>query len=447
MSIFQFLRILAARRLLIVLTLLGFLGAGIVATLVMPNRYEGKSRLMLDLVKPDPVTGMMIATQFVRAFTRTQIELISDYRTADQVVEALGWANDPAKMAAYEKSGAADNEDIRHWLAKGIIAHTKAGLLEGSNILEITYEGSSPAQAKQIAGLIRTAFTEQSLRFRRETASRTGEWYREQTNKALRQLTASEAARTKYAKDNGIILQGNNVDLESARLQALSAQSTMAQTAQVIVPPSVNPMQTQLDLLDQQIAQSSLSLGPNHPHLHSLKRQRQTLATVASRSGRPTVSGSNAGAVAREFETQKSRVLGQRDKIDRLNQMQADIELQREQYQKTAQRAADLQLESDVGEAGMTPLGDPTASEDPSYPKRLPIIMGAAIAGLAVGLALALLLEIIKRRVRSHVDLEHAAEAPVFAIIGERTQEIGVPQKLLTFLDRKRLAGGLATEV
>ena len=82
MSIFQFLRILAARRLFLLIALISCFSVATVMTFILPKRYKASARLMLDIVKPDPVTGQVIANQFLRAYTNTQIELIRDQQVA-----------------------------------------------------------------------------------------------------------------------------------------------------------------------------------------------------------------------------------------------------------------------------------------------------------------------------------------------------------------------------
>src|SRR3546814_2304793 len=90
MSIGQFFAILWARRAFVfVTTAAALLGAAFVV-LLLPPRYEAKSRVMLNFIKPDPVTGEVISSSFARTYTKTQTELIRDYRVAGQVVDKLG---------------------------------------------------------------------------------------------------------------------------------------------------------------------------------------------------------------------------------------------------------------------------------------------------------------------------------------------------------------------
>ncbi len=426
MSLIQFLRILAARRLIFLAALLSCVFVASIIASILPKRYEATARVMLDTVTPDPVTGVTIGNQY-RAFAKTQTELIQDEQTAGRVIDQLGWANEPAFIAQYAAATNGKGSDIRRFLAQQIVDVTSARLVETSNIIEIKYSSTSPDAAKRIADLIRQTYIDLTLEIRRKSAGRNADWYRDQADNAKQLLVNAETERSRFAKENGIVLQDNSADIESAKLNALSGQSAAASatpTASFAPPAPVGGASMQLEALNQQIAQAGQTLGPNHPTYQALLRQRSVMEGAAARERAASgARGPSTGAIVAQiqsaYETQKSRVVGQRDKIDKLNQMNRDIDVKRDQYLKAAQRAADLRLQSTTAESGVSLLGEATVPDKPSYPK-IPLIMFGSIGfGGALGICLSLLIELLGRRVRSDEDLVHAAKAPVFAIIGE----------------------------
>jgi len=198
MSIVQFLRILWARRVITIMATVSCLIGAFIVTQILPPRYQAYSRVMMDMVKPDPVTGQTTSPNFARAYTKTQIELIQDYRVAGNVIDKLGWMNDPNMMAAYEARPAGDDRDFRRWSAQRIIDGTNAKLIDASNILEITYTASSPETARAVADAIREAYIDTSLQFRRDSARRTGDWYTAQAIKAKNVLDDLRARERRY---------------------------------------------------------------------------------------------------------------------------------------------------------------------------------------------------------------------------------------------------------
>lgn len=417
MSLMQFLRMLHARRMIVLATLLSCLLTAIVTAYVLPPRFEARSRVMLDVLKPDPITGQVMTNNFMRAYTVTQVEMIKGTGVAGRVVDQLGWANDPAMLARYERENTDPGADARLWLARQLSDNVQANVLEGSNILEIIYNGPSPEVAKQMAGMIRQAYRDEALEEKRASSRESADWYRQQADKAKKALEIAEAERTAFAKANNIVLPADNTsDPEAAKLQSLGQQSVAVAAAPSALP-QINPMQAQLESVTQQLAQAASTLGPNHPTYQALLRQRQVYESLAAKQARG--GGSNAGAVEGAYERQRARVIAERDKVDQLQRMQNDVVLKRDQYLKAAQRAADLQLEASTTNAGITEMGPTTGSTTPSFPNR-PLIIGmAAASGLGLGLLLALLVELLNRRVRSNDDLEVAADAPVLAIVGD----------------------------
>lgn len=438
MSLVQFFRILYARRIILIVALVSALFAGVVMVKVLPKRYTAHSRIMLDVIKPDPVTGQVLGTQFLRSYIKTQIQLIKDYQTAGQVVDRLGWANNPEIVQSYYASGQANPDGLRRWLAGQVIQGTDAGLIEASNILEITFTGPNPELAKRIVTVIREVYMEDSLEKRRESAGRTADWFREQAAQAEALVKAAEAERAKFASANGIVLQADNTDLESSRLSALSSQSAAASAQTVTIAPmggGFSPTQAQLETLTQQIAQAAQSLGPNHPTYQALLRQRAALESIAARerSGAFRPSGPDPATKAdAAYEAQKRKVVAQSGAIDMINRMTRDIELKRDQLAKLNDRANDSRLSANVGDTGMSVLGEATASGSPDFPK-VPLVLGGSLGfGAGLGIVLALLIEMLGRRIRSQDDLEHAAGAPVFVEIGARPKKMGLVRRLIT---------------
>lgn len=415
MSIIQFLRILWARRwVTIAATLSCVLGAFIV-TMIVPPRYAAYSRVMMDLVKPDPVTGQITAPNFARAYTKTQIELIRDYRVAGQVVEDLGWLNDPNLITQYDTRGAGDDRDFRRWAAQRVIDGTGVSLIEGSNILEISYTSNSPEAARTVADALRKAYIDTSLAFRRESARRTAEWYGSQTAKAKTVLVSAEAAKTAYEKQTGIVLQDGTTDIESAKLSAL-AQASGASAAPVITGPSASAMQ--LAQIDATIAQASRTLGPNHPDLIAMRQQRTVMASQVAQER--SAAGAMAGATAVSsgaLERQKNKVIGQRDQVERLRQLQAEVNLRRSQFEKAAARTAELRQEAEIGETNLVPLGSAVTPQAPSFPNMPLIMFGALGFGLGFGVLVSLLIEMFGRRVRGAEDVTAVIDAPLLAVI------------------------------
>jgi succinoglycan biosynthesis transport protein ExoP len=420
MSINQFFLVIWAHRRLIAITTVVMLLIALVVVLVVPPKYRAETRIMLDVIKPDSVTGQVMASPMLRAYAATQTELIKDYGVANWVVDHVGWASDPKVLDDYRKRKSGDDRDFARWAAQRIIDNAQAKVIEGSNIISITYAANRPDEARRIADALRQAYIVTTLENRRDGARRDADWYDDQAQKAKVALTEAEANKSAFERSNGVLLQDDKTDIDTARLAALATQAGSPILAPAMATSSAAGLQ--IAQLDAEIAQQSKVLGPNHPQLLEMRRRRELLQAEADREqsaakavNNMTASAANVGAGL--LEAQKSKVMGQREKVEQLMLLQDNVNLRRDQYTKTAAHAAELRQEAGVAETGITPLGSAVAPQDPVFPN-IPLIMaGAFVGGIGLGIVISLLMEFFGRRVRSSEDLEVAIGAPVLAII------------------------------
>lgn len=404
MSLTQFLRILWARKLLILCTTLFCLAGGLTAIMLVPPRWKGQADVYLNLIKPDPVTGEVIGMA-ARSYVATQVKLISDYGVTGLAVDKLGWLSDPAFIQQYQRRSSSDNVDFRRWLAQIVASGTSAGIPDGSNIMAITYTGSNPEAAKAIANAVRQAYLDVSVAFKRSDANKNADWYAQQAAQVKNELIAAQTAVADFERENDIVMQDGNTDLDSARLVALATQADGAGGG--------NSLEGQLAETDAQIRQAQETLGPNHPQLQALRSRRASLQALAAQG----MSTRSAGAGTSRVAAAKAAVIGNRDKLARLKILQSDVAVRQEQYNKAVAREADFRQQAAIVDAGVTALGAAYVPQTPAYPNKPLIIGGSFGLGLAFGILIALLTELLDRRVRSPEDLTSALGLPVLAVI------------------------------
>lgn len=435
MSPLQLFRILWARRIVLIIAILSCVVAAFLVGSVLPARYKANSRVMLDVVKPDPVTGEVISSTFARAYVGTQVELIKDYRIAGRVADTLGWTSSPQLAAQYASRSSDDTRDFRRWAAQRIIDNTDARLIEGSNILEISYVGPTPDEAAKVADALRRAYVDQAVAFKREDAVTNADFFRNQTEQIRQQLREAEKRKSDFERANGVVLDSSNNDQESLRLAALAGSAPAAAAPAV---PQVNPVAAQLAQADAAIASAEKVLGPNNPELLNMRRQRAAIQQSSRASS--VSSGPTGPSIAALYGAQQAKVLAQRGKVDEARQLATDVTVLREQYQKAAVRLAELRQQSETGaNSGFTLLGNAVAPQSPDFPKWPLLIFGSLGLGLGLGMLVALLAELIRRRVRGIEDLRYGA-VPVLGMM--TNMEAGKERQSL--LSRLRPTAGAA---
>ena len=457
MSLAQFFRILIARRLIILATLIVAMLVAVALCFLLPAKYPATARVLMDVIKPDPVSGQVISSSFVRGYTKTQTELITDYRVAGDVVDRLGWDKNPVIVADYQANNDGTS-DFRRYEAQKIIDNTDAQLVEGSNILEITYKGGNPILAKNVVTALRAAFIDASLRFRTDAAGRSADWYVDQANKAQAALAAAEGKKSDFERANGIVMAPGGADSETMKLEQmqsslLSARGSMGMVAgRAGQTPAVETLKSQLNALDTSMAQASQKLGTSHPTYIGMVEQRkvlvqelarETAAAHAEASSAPTAdAGVTTARLEGELAAQKLKVLGLKPKLDELAQLQREVDLRKAQYEKAAGRAADLKLEADVSETGLVPLGEAFVLGTPTFPNKPLFLAIGLVAGIGLGVAIAVIAELVSRRIRGPEDLAQAANSPVLAVIAD-TAPVSLARRLRRLLRREDRFAGL----
>lgn len=433
MNIVQFLRIIWARRILVILAFAAsVLGAYVVASLVQP-RYEAVARVNIDILKKDPVVGLGEDLRSAGVYFDAQQQLIRDYSVTGPVVDKLGWLTDPTRIRAYQARAATDTRDFRQWLAQQVADQTSTAIT-ASTLLEITFKSPYAAEAKAGAEALREAYLNAALATKRQNAEKLAAWYNQQSEVARKAADEAETKKAAYERETGIVMQANDTDMDSGRLAALAA----AQAVPNLGPGGAGGMSAshlQLAQLDAQIAQDSKTLGPNHPQMQALRAQRATLAQVVAQEdaqARKIASGeSGAAALSRVMEQEKARVIGQRDKVEKLRQLQAEVDLRRDQYKTTSARAAELALQASLTDPGLTPVGLVVAPPKPAFPNKPLMVGGAGALGMGLGLALALLLELLNRRVRGVEDLNLSSELKCIAVVSTPRPKISLIRRIL----------------
>jgi uncharacterized protein involved in exopolysaccharide biosynthesis len=419
MNIVQFLRIFWARRNVVVVATVACLLGALVVVLVVPPSWKASSRVLVDVGKPDLVTGEM--DNSARGAVETQLAMVTDYSVAGRVVDDLGLESDPGLVAAYQKRSKNDTRDFRHWLEQLIIDGTKAKLVEDSAIIEITYTSSNPEQAKNIADAIRAAFVQTALDIKRQSAEKNADWLESRSIQAKSDLDQAISVETAYERANGLAMTNDKVDSDTQRLQAMSSAGAQA----TVAPPAMlssSSAAIELASVDAQIAAQSKQLGPNNPVILQLQSQKTNLeAAVAKENATQRqlagVAAANSDVINRQLNAQKAKVVGESDKIGKLNQLQSDVDMRRDVFNKTSALAAQQRQEALTVESGLTPLASASVPKSPAFPNMMLIFPGAFGLGLMLGVLTSLLMELLGRRVRGVEDLTGSLETPVLGVI------------------------------
>jgi succinoglycan biosynthesis transport protein ExoP len=423
LSITRVLQILLMRRFLIGVCVACCLVGVIVVSLIVPPIWQAHAQVVLNTVKPDPVTGEMSAGPGAGAvsYESTQMNLITSYPVIGRVVDTMGLQTDPDIIAQYQARSSEDHRDFRTFAADLIAKNVKVKPVKDSNILDISYQASSANAATTIANAILKAYIDVGLAFRTDSAKQTADFYEGELTKLKVKLDDALAAQAAYERANGLVMANDKIDVESERLQSLAGSG-----APLVLPPPLADAtkQSSLDLasVNGQIASASKTLGPNNPQMQELMRRKAGLETLVAQD-RAAARAANSAAAAgvgntdRQIASQKAKVLANSDKIGHLETLQQDVDQRRADYQTAALKFATFRAQADLKSSDTFSPLPAEIPDKPIFPKWLLEIPGAIILGLMIGGLTALLMELMNRRVRVVEDLDRELDVPLIGVI------------------------------
>ena len=442
MTLQQFLLILRARYLVTLLVFLVTVATTTVVSLYLPKEYTASAAVVVDVKSPDAVTGMMLQGLMSPGYMATQVDIINSDRVAKEVIKLLKFDSSPAVQQQWQEATEGKGQLV-DWLAVVLQKKLDVKPSRESNVININYSGSDPAFAAALANAFAQAYINVNLELRLAPARQYAAFFEEQTKTARSKLEEAQKALSDYQQVNGITSVDERVDFETAKLNETSSQLTGIQgqttdsqskrqsgkadtVAEVMQSPLVNGLKSDIARLEAKLIESSGNLGKNHPQTLRSEAELSTLKDMLSAEIRKITSSiETTYQVGKQREaqlqgalaSQKNRVLALNKQRDDLNVLRRDIESAQRTFEVVSQRASQSNIESQTTQTNIAVLNPAPAPSEPSKPRVFLNILVSVFLGTLLGVGLALVLELLNRRVRSAHDLLEALELPVLGAI------------------------------
>ena len=445
MTLHQFLLILLARYRVIILIILLAVSSAFAVTYMLPKKYMAQTSVLVDVRTPDPVTGGVMQGPVAASYLATQVDIINSDRVARRVVKLLKLDDDPQNNKDWLEAtrGRGSLED---WLADSLRKKLEVRPTRESNVISLTYKGNAPDLAAQVVNSFAQAYLDINLALKTEPARLYAEWFDQQTAASRAKLEAAQSRLSNFQQKAGIITSDERVDYEVAKLGQISTQLTTVQgettdsqskrnaradtVAEVMQSPLINGLKADVSRLEAKVQENSVNLGANHPQQ---QRAESELASVKSRlaseTARITASIATTYRVSKDRErelqgavgAQRARVLMLNKQRDELNVFRRDVESAQRAFEAVSLSATQTRLQSLTNQTNVVLLNAANAPLNPYSPNLLLNLLIAAFGGTFLGVAWAVLVELMNRRVRSTEDLVQMLDLPVLASISSKS--------------------------
>ena len=445
MNLRQFLVVLRSRWWIVLSIFVLVLGGTFAVSRELPKQYTAETSLLLD-VRADPLVATLAPTLAGPAFMATQTEIMRSERVSGRVVRLLGLTENASAVAQWREA-TGGRIPIEAYFGSIL----QAGLLvepgRASALMSVSFTGNDPKFAAAVANTFARAFIDLSVELRVGPAREFASFFDERLKTLRSDLDAAQAKLSVFQQRRGLLVSSERIDQEFARLNALevalaSALADSADTSSrqrnagtetsvdVQQSAAVQALRAELARAETRLVEVSANFGSNHPVRIELETRIAELKSQVTAEMR-RVSGTTAtvnriasqriGELRSMVEGQKRNVLSLRAQRDEAGGLVREVETAQRAFDAVALRRTQLANESQAEQAAarvLSPATEPLTHSKPNIPKYLAV---AAALGLMGGLAVAFLLEILDRRVRSAEDLLNADGVPVLGVMSART--------------------------
>lgn len=448
------LRIVKARWAVVLFIFLATLLTTIAVSLILPKKYGAMTTLTIDMQGDNQVLGGPMASAYtIQSYLSTQADIIRSERVAAKVIENLALDKNPGLIGAAQSDSPSEGL-LQTKLVDFLQRKLDVGISREGSTITIGYEGNDPALVAELVNGFADAYISTTLELKTEPAKNFNKWFEAQTKTYREQLTQAQARLSAAQQASGIVATDERYDVENARLNELSQQLVIAQTARiesgsrtanstrssvdVVANPLLQTLKADLGRSEARLDQLSSRLGSAHPEYIAAQAEVNSLrARLEQETNRVTGSISNTNAVNQQreaelraaVEAQKARVLKLREARNQLAVFEREVQSAQRSLDLVSQRFTETNLQSQTKQTNVSVLTRAVKPTEPSRPN--PTINGiiGGIVGLFLAVLAALTLEMTQKPLRDSEDLLQASGVPVLAVLPPASSRR--PQRLI----------------
>lgn len=459
----QYLYMVLKRRWLILGIALVFLVLGGIRTFLMTPLYTTSVRIQIEREPAKIVEGGTTTPNEAGSndFLRTQYELLKSRAMAERVVSAIHLQDQQDFFAPREPSlfglvaaifrdprnGGTTSPAILQAQAAGIVlANVTVTPVPGSRLVDITYKDSNPTRAQSIANAYADAYVASNLDKRFEANAYAKTFLEDQIKQLKIRLEESEKAVLAFAEGEKMVevdekssIAANNLAAANTALGQLISERIkneqlwrQVENADAISLPQflsnavIETLRGQRKALETEYQEKLESFKPGYPAMVQISNKikeidRQLAAEVATI--RKSLKAAYESSLSQETQM-KARIEGLRNEVLELqkssiqyNILKREAETNRSLYNSLLQRFKEVDIAGGVGTNNVFIVDRALLPSGPSEPN-LPRSVAFSLAiGLAAGLGIALLLEMLDDKVRAPEEIEQLSGLATLGII------------------------------
>lgn len=464
MNFGQFFSILRARWVVAALVLGLTVITTLVVSLLLPKQYSATASVVID-VKPDPISAMAYGGPTSPAFMATQVDIILSDRVAQRVVRNLKLTeNQQIRGQWQDETGGQGNLEV--WLAETFKKKLDVRPSRESNVIAVAYSAPDPRFAAVLANAFVKAYLDTSLELRVDPAKQYSSFFETRSKEARETLEQAQARLSEYQKDKGIIAADERLDVETARLNELSSQlvalqaisaesgSRQAQASgksgdklqEVLNNPVIGTLKSDISRMEGRLQELNSRLGDSHPQVVEIRANIKELraradAEIARVTGgvgvTNTINRQREAQVRADLEAQRNKLLQLKAVRDEGMVLVRDVENAQRAYDAVIARLNQTSLESQTTQSSANVLTQAEPPIEPASPRIVLNTLLSVVLGAMLAVGVALVMEMMDRRVRGFDDVTTALGMPVLGVIPRPAASGAAAKKALLATQRR----------
>ena len=438
------LTILKGRFWIILLVTLLTLGVTLALSLRTPLKYNSTATLIIEFDQPvDPLPGSPLAASLQPNYMFTRLGIIKSRHVAGKVVDQLDLESDQKWQDAYlaATGGVGTSRD---WIARNLLRALKVSPGENSRLVNITYTARDPELAAAVANAFAAAYETTNLEMSTHPAQREALQYQKWLGELRETVAQAQQNLSAYQQEKGILLVDERLDVETTRLKELVTQRILSEAeagavearhrrvgelraegesletlSEVLTNNAFRELKGQIGLKEAELAEGSRQYGINHPRYKQLSAELAVLRdqlnheveSIAASLGNEVMQAqSRVQAFQEAEETQKARILELKQRRDEMPALVRELESAQVNYDQALATYNTFQVRSRASQTNVTLLNPALIPLEPSSPIVDRNLFLATILGLLLGTAIAVLVELRDRRIRSANELQEVVD-------------------------------------
>jgi uncharacterized protein involved in exopolysaccharide biosynthesis len=313
-----------------------------------------------------------------------------------------------------------------------------------SKVIAIAYESTDPATAAEVANTLAETYVTSTREAQSEPTGRAREWLSGQIEQLRQKVVDSEKAAESFRAKAGL-LKGRESTLSAEALselntqiiqaaaqraeaqakanairEALKSNGNVESSSEVLSSQLIQRLREQQVALKRQVSELSVTYLPSHPKMiaaqsevKDLDRQirQEVLKIVQGLEEQAKIAQTREAALRANLNSAKATASESNLDDVRLRELEREAAANREILEALLNRFTDANARNSLdAQPGMARIIQRAmVPSSPYYPKAGPTVVLAVVGGLALGLGLAFLLEIMAAAGR----MDQAAMAPV----------------------------------